>query len=67
LAQSHFWLFGQMKTSLADRVFNDIDELSEAIIEFMNEIHLSELQLVFHHWIEQIKRVLANNGDYHHE
>jgi hypothetical protein len=30
---------------------------------FLNEIQSSELQLVLHHWLEQVKRVLAHNGD----
>jgi hypothetical protein len=34
LAPSDFWLFGHVKTSLAGRAFNDIDELLEAVIEF---------------------------------
>jgi hypothetical protein len=60
-------ILGHIKASLADRVFNDADELLEAIIEFFNEIQSSELQLVFHHWIERVKWVLANNEDYYHE
>jgi hypothetical protein len=34
LPPSDFWLFGQIKTPLADHVFNDIDELLEAVMEF---------------------------------
>jgi hypothetical protein len=47
LASSDFWLFGYIKTYLAGRVFNDLDEPLEAIIEVLNEIQPSELQLVF--------------------
>jgi hypothetical protein len=36
-----------VKTSLPGRAFNDVGELREAVIEFPNEIHPSELQLVF--------------------
>jgi hypothetical protein len=50
-----FWLFGHIKTSLADRVFDDVDELLEAVIEFLSEIQPSELRLVFDHWIERAK------------
>jgi hypothetical protein len=67
LAQSDFWLFGHIKTLLAGRVFNDADELLRAITEFLTEIHRSELQFVFHHWIERVKWVLADNGDYYQE
>jgi hypothetical protein len=63
---SEFWFFGYIKESLS-RVFNDADEHLEAVMEVLNEIRPSELQLVFHHWIERMKWVLANNGDDHHE
>jgi hypothetical protein len=63
LAPSDFWLFGHIKTSLVGRVFNDADELLEAVIEFVNEIQPSESQLVSHQWIERVKWVLANNRD----
>jgi hypothetical protein len=67
LALSDFWLFGHIKTSLAARVFNDADELLEAVIEFLNKIQPSELQLVFHHWIVRVEWIGANNGDYYHK
>jgi hypothetical protein len=55
LTPSDFWFFGSIKTSLAGRVFNDSDEILEAVIGFLNEIQPSELQLVFHHWVERVK------------
>jgi hypothetical protein len=67
LAPSDFWLFGHVKRFLVCRVFNDADELLEAVIEFLNEIQPSELRLVFHHWIERVKWVSANSGDLYHE
>jgi histone-lysine N-methyltransferase SETMAR len=67
LAPSDFWLFRHIKIFRAGRVFNDADELLEAVIEFLNEIQPSELQVVFHHSIERVKWVLANNEDYCHE
>jgi hypothetical protein len=57
LALSDFWRFGHRKTSLTGCVFNVVDELLEVIIEFLNEIQPSELQLVFHQWIERAKWV----------
>jgi hypothetical protein len=57
LVPSDSWLFGPIKKSLVDRVFNDGDELLEAAIEVLNEIQPSELRLVFHHWIELAKWV----------
>jgi hypothetical protein len=52
LAPFNFWLFAYIKTSLAGGVFSDVNELLQAVIELLNEIQLSELQVVFHHWIE---------------
>jgi hypothetical protein len=49
LTQSDFWLFGHIKTSLAGRVFNDVNEFFDAVIEFSNETQPTKLQLVFHH------------------
>jgi hypothetical protein len=34
-------------TSLAGRVFNDVNELLETVVEFLNGVQPSELQLVF--------------------
>jgi hypothetical protein len=47
LAPSDFWPFGHIKTSFGGPVFDDVDELREAVIEFLNEIQPSELQPVF--------------------
>jgi hypothetical protein len=33
----------------------------------LNQIHPYELQLIFHHWIEWVRWILAINGDYYHE
>jgi hypothetical protein len=44
--------------------FNAVDELLKAIIEFLNEIQPSELQLDFRHWVERVNWVSANHGDY---
>jgi hypothetical protein len=47
LAPSDFWLFGYITATLRGRVFNDVYEFLEAVLEFLNEIHPSELQPVF--------------------
>jgi hypothetical protein len=52
LAPSDSWCFCHIKTSLAVRVFSDLDEVLEVVIEFLNEIQPSELQFAFHHWTE---------------
>jgi hypothetical protein len=47
LTPSDFWLFGHIKTSLAGPVFNDANQLLEAVTELLNVKQPSELQLVF--------------------
>jgi hypothetical protein len=54
LAPSDFRLFGHVKTSLADGVSNDVDELLEAVVEFLSKIQPSELHLVFRPEIERV-------------
>jgi hypothetical protein len=34
---------------------------------FLEEVQVSELKLVFHHWMERIRWVLDHNGDYDNE
>jgi hypothetical protein len=48
LAPSDLWLFGYVHASLACCVFNDVDGILEAIIEFLNEIQASDLKFVFY-------------------
>jgi hypothetical protein len=55
LAPPDLWVFGHIKPSLAGRVFHDVNEFREAVIDLLNEIQLSELPLIFHHWIELVK------------
>jgi hypothetical protein len=64
-APSDFWLFGYMKVGLAGQSFAEAEGLFEGILAFLEEIQVSELKLVFHHWVERIRRVLNHNGDYH--
>jgi transposase len=67
LAPSDFWHFGHVKASLVGQTFDDPEQLLEAITEFLNEIQPSEVVAVFSHWVERVRRVLENNGDYYHE
>jgi hypothetical protein len=67
ISPSDFWLFGHVKNSLAGRTFDVPEQLLEAIIGLLDEIQPSELDVVFSHWIERIRWVLENNGDYYHE
>jgi histone-lysine N-methyltransferase SETMAR len=67
LAPSDFWLFGDVKTSLVGQTFDEPEQLLEAITEFLNEIQPPEVAAVFSHWVERVRWVLENNGDYSHE
>jgi histone-lysine N-methyltransferase SETMAR len=67
LAPSDFWLFRHTKAALARQWFPMPEDLLTGIQPFLSEIQRSELELVFHHWIEQVQWVLNNDGDYFHE
>jgi hypothetical protein len=51
IAPPGFWLFGYVKDSLAGRLFDEPEQLLEAITEFLNEMQPSELEVVFIHWL----------------
>jgi hypothetical protein len=57
LAPSDFSLFGHATTSLVGKLFDATEDLLEAITEFLEEIQLSELEIVFGHWIERVRRI----------
>jgi transposase len=62
-----FWLFGHVKISLAGQTFDEPEQLLEAIIEFLNEIQPPEVVTVFSQWVQRVRWVFENNGDYYHE
>jgi histone-lysine N-methyltransferase SETMAR len=53
LAPSDFWLFGHMNVALGGQRFPGPEDLLVGIHEFLSEVQRSELELVFHHWIER--------------
>jgi hypothetical protein len=67
LAPSDFWLFRYMKAAVAGQQLPGPEDLLTGIQEFLSEIQRSELEFIFHHWIERGQRVLDNDGDYFHE
>jgi histone-lysine N-methyltransferase SETMAR len=67
LAPSDLWLFGYVKTSLVGQSFDKPEQLLEATTEFLNEIQPPEVVVVFSHWVERVRWVLENNGDYYQE
>jgi histone-lysine N-methyltransferase SETMAR len=49
LAPSDFWLFGHLENSLADRMFDDPEELLDGITSFLEGAQPSKLHVVFSH------------------
>jgi hypothetical protein len=64
---SDFWVFGHMKAALPGQKLPGPENLLSDIQEFMSEIQRSELEFLFHHWIERVQWVLDNDGDHFHE
>jgi hypothetical protein len=56
-----------MKEALTGQRFPGPEDLLIAIQEFLSEIQSSQLEFVFHHWIERVQWVLESDGDYFHE
>jgi hypothetical protein len=56
-----------MKAAREGSHFKEPEDLLEEIIEFLKEIHPSELMILFHHWIERVQWVIEHNGDSYHE
>jgi hypothetical protein len=54
LAPSDFWLFEHMKAVLAGQQFPGPYDILIGIQEFLTEIQRSELDFVFHRWIERV-------------
>jgi hypothetical protein len=48
-------------------MFDDPEDLLDGITSFLEEVHPSELHVVFGHWIERVGWVLENNEDDYHE
>jgi hypothetical protein len=47
--------------------FDEPEQLPEAITKFLDEIEPPEVVATFSHWVERVRWVLENNGDYYHE
>jgi hypothetical protein len=56
-----------MKAALAEQNFAGPVDAPESIRDFPDNSQRSELEYIFHHWIERVRRVLDRDGDYFHE
>lgn len=59
-----FWLFGKCKNLLEEKEISSQDELINEIDQLFDDITFEELQSVFDEWIERLKLVIMNNGEY---
>jgi hypothetical protein len=65
LAISDFFLFGYVKERLKGMVFPLYEELFDAIGEVVTGIESEILNALFEHWMERLKWVSRNNGDFY--
>jgi hypothetical protein len=56
-----------MKAALAGQQFPGPEDLLTGIQEFLSETQRSEMEFVFHEWIERVQWVLENDEDFFHE
>jgi hypothetical protein len=56
-----------MNTALQGRKFEELEQLLEAISDFLNEIEPSALMFVLPYWIERVRWIIEHPGDYYHE
>jgi hypothetical protein len=56
-----------VKGALAGQQFTEPFAIFDGIQAFLDEIQRSELEHVFHHWIERVRWVLGNDEDYFNE
>jgi hypothetical protein len=64
LSSCDFWLLGMLKRILKDREFHSHDEIEEAITMAWNDLTFSEVQSVFHNWMNLLRWVIENGGEY---
>jgi hypothetical protein len=53
-----------LKRILKDREFHSHDEIEEAITMAWNDIIFDEVQSVFHTWMNRLRWVIENGGEY---
>jgi hypothetical protein len=64
LAPFDFFLFGYVKERLKGMVFPSCEESLCAIGEVMTGLESETLTTVFEHWMERLRWMSKNNGDY---
>jgi hypothetical protein len=64
LSACDFWLFGMLKGILNDREFHSLDEIEGAITMTRNDLTFDQVQSVFHNWMNRLRWVIENGGEY---
>jgi hypothetical protein len=59
-----FWLSGILKVILKDREFHLYDGIEEVITMAWNDFVFDEVQNVFHNWMNRLRWVIENGGEY---
>jgi histone-lysine N-methyltransferase SETMAR len=64
LSPCDFWLFGMLKGILNGRGFHSYDEIEEAFTMAWNDLTFDEVQSAFHNWMNRLRWVIENGGEY---
>ena len=64
LAPCDFWLFDGLKRHLAGSVFEEDVQIERAIRLYLRDIPQEEYKKTFFKWIERLKLVIEQKGDY---
>jgi histone-lysine N-methyltransferase SETMAR len=64
LSPCDFWLFGMLRGILKDREFHSHDEIEEAITMAWDDLTFDKIQSAFHNWMDRLRWVIENGGEY---
>jgi hypothetical protein len=64
LPPSGFYLFGKVKTALMCVVFDDENQLFQAVMTILHEISREELERVFDEWLARLDACIQRDGEY---
>jgi hypothetical protein len=64
LSPCDFWLFGMLKGILKDQEFHSHNEIEEVITMAWNGLIFDGIQSIFHNWMNQLRWVIENGGEY---
>jgi hypothetical protein len=53
-----------LKGILEDREFHSHDEVEKAIAMVWNDLIFDEVQSIFHNWMNRLRWVIENGGEY---